>query len=746
MYKKIITVINLFIFFYCQGQIIEGKVVYLSNPIKGSVVCIDHQCITTDTSGYFKLNANCKKCNLKVSYPGFINYTKKLNVVKDTFLKIELTPDTSYFAEIVIEADKPLFSKKPDAFNTEVYDVCILQSSSSISLFEGIQNINGLRPQLNCNICNTGDIHINGMEGPYTNVLIDGMPMIGGIASVYGLMGISTDIIEKLEVNRYPGSVLYGSENIGGTINIITKKPLSDKLTSSLQYYSSSYFDTNIDLTATKKFRKYAFINSVDVLWFDKIFDTNKDNITDVTLQKRVSLFHKSTFNKTDRNTIEWMIRGLWEDRWGGQINWNKAFRGSDSIYGESIITHRIESILKFPIYIKQKKLETNISYNFHHQNSYYGTLFFDAKQHNLYYQTFLTTNNRYVKSIHGIAYKYFYYLDNTGIFKNATPYSIWHVPAIYTENTFLLNTKLKLTSSLRYDYHNIHKHILTPRVALQYEHSNTSIRFGITTGFRPVQLFTEDHAALTGARKIVISEKLKPEKSYVVFTNLFSTWINTSKFQLSTDFNAWYVYFSNRIIPDYSSPDKIVYSNLKGEEYSINRGISLNIQTSYKTFFQTIFGFSLLDNFFYENQIKKRLMLSEPWNGVWIIRINITKLKIEYTGNIYGKMYLPKAGTLDPRPSTSPVFSIQNTQMSFTIRNIDFTIGIKNLLNFTPDKNIPFLIARSHDPFDKKVVYDSEGNPISTPENPYALTFDPTYTYASMQKRRLFINLLFRF
>lgn len=742
--------IHLIIIVFCSlfhnAQVIQGIVLYSNNPIKGAIVSIQNQRTNTDSNGYFQLKQQCKKCSLIVNYTGFLRYSKNISSIKDTFLIIELIPDTSALIEISVEAEKPILTKKPETFNTEVYDVCIMHSSSSTSLFEGIQNINGLRPQLNCNICNTGDIHINGLEGPYTNVLIDGMPVIGGISTVYGLMGISADIIEKLEVNRYPGSVLYGSENIGGTINVITKRPTSNKLMSSVQYYSSSYFDSNIDLTAMKKFKKYGFINSANILWFDKVFDTNNDNFTDVTLQKRISLFHKSIYNKTDSNTIEWMIRGLWEDRWGGQINWNKNFRGSDSIYGESIITHRLESILKFPTFIRDKKLETNISYNYHYQNSYYGTLFFEAKQHNIYYQSFISFKHRQFSSIHGMAFKFLNYIDNTTIFNNTTPFSTWYVPAIYTENTFQLHSNLKLTASLRYDYHNIHKHIITPRMAFQFNRPKLSIRSGITTGFRPVQLFTEDHAALTGARKILISEKLNPEKSYVVYTNLFSTWINTSEFQVSTDFNAWYIYFSNRIIPDYSLPDKIVYSNLKDREYSINRGLSTNLQSSYKTFLQAILGFSLLDNFSYENQSKKRFMLSEPWSGVWIIRINVSKLKIEYTGNIYGKMHLPKAGPLDPRPSTSPVFSIQNIQINFPIKSIDFTVGIKNLLNFTPDKNIPFLIARSQDPFDKKVVYDSEGNPISTPENPYALTFDPTYTYASMQKRRLFINLLFRF
>lgn len=108
--------------------------------------------------------------------------------------------------------------------------------------------------------------------------------------------------------------------------------------------------------------------------------------------------------------------------------------------------------------------------------------------------------------------------------------------------------------------------------------------------------------------------------------------------------------------------------------------------------------------------------------------------------------MQLPLAGALDPRPDKSPVYSIQNLQIKFQFSKIEITTGIKNILDFTPDKNIPFLIARAHDPFDKNVVVDSSGNPLPTSENPYALTFDPTYTYASMQKRRWFIGFSIRF
>ncbi|GIV29612.1 MAG: hypothetical protein KatS3mg028_0678 [Bacteroidia bacterium] len=748
--KYLLLFILLFLVKVMNPQTLKGKIVLFNAPVRDAVITTHPKGKPhfSDTSGSFELSVRHKTFTLYVHYPGCITYSQKIHLQKDTFVFIQLIPDTAYLQEINIESTQPLLNKKPGVFNTEIYDACILKASSASNLFEGTQNISGLRPQFNCNVCNAGDIHINGMEGPYTNVLIDGMPVIGGIASIYGLFGISADIIESVEINRYPGSVLYGIDNIGGTINVITKKPIAEKTAFSAQLYSSSYLDNNITLSSIKKKNKYGSLNGMDIAYFDKIFDENKDGFTDVALQKRLSVFHKSVLDIRDSLETQLILRVLVEDRWGGQIDWNKKFRGTDSIYGENIWTDRYESIIKIPLSIQNIKIENNISYNYHHQNSYYGTLWFEAKQHNLYYQSFVVHSAKKHKHVSGIAFRYLNYKDNTVVFNNSTPYSVWYVPAIYTENTLFLSNRTHCVLALRYDYHNIHKHIFTPRLALLYTlpSGKATMRSGITTGFRPVQLFTEDHAALTGARKVVIEEKLLPEKSYAAYYNIMTTILNQPSFQISADINTWYMYFSNRIVPDYSHADKILYYNLNKNDFSINKGFSIQLQSSYKNKIQSIVAFSLFDNYIVQNRQKRRVLLSEPWSTNWTIRWNMNKLTIEYTGSIYGKMTLPKAGNLDPRPDKSPVFSIQNIQIKYSFKKADWTIGIKNLLNFTPDKNIPFLIARAHDPFDKKVLWDDEGNPVSTQENPYALTFDPTYTYASMQKRRVFFQVNFRF
>ena len=107
--------------------------------------------------------------------------------------------------------------------------------------------------------------------------------------------------------------------------------------------------------------------------------------------------------------------------------------------------------------------------------------------------------------------------------------------------------------------------------------------------------------------------------------------------------------------------------------------------------------------------------------------------------------MRLPLLGELDPRSEYSPVWSIQNIQLTYTgLDNFEFYGGIKNLLDWTPNEGNPFIIARADDPFDENVEFDTNGNVIATDNNPYALTFDPSYVYAPNQGRRLFFGVRF--
>jgi outer membrane receptor for ferrienterochelin and colicins len=105
--------------------------------------------------------------------------------------------------------------------------------------------------------------------------------------------------------------------------------------------------------------------------------------------------------------------------------------------------------------------------------------------------------------------------------------------------------------------------------------------------------------------------------------------------------------------------------------------------------------------------------------------------------------MRLPLLSGLDPRREYSVPFSVQNIQVTFKkLHNLEIYTGIKNLLNWTPNQGNPFLIARSSDPFDQNVQLDANNNVVPTVDNPYGLSFDPTYAYGPNQGIRAFLGI----
>jgi len=293
----------------------------------------------------------------------------------------------------------------------------------------------------------------------------------------------------------------------------------------------------------------------------------------------------------------------------------------------------------------------------------------------------------------------------------------------------------------MRYDYNSVHGNIFTPRLAYKMNLNQTdALRFNVGRGYRVANIFTEDHAALTGARELVIREALKPEQSWNANLNYVKKIVTGNSF-IGLDASAFYTHFTNRILPDYdTNPNQIIYDNLAG--YAITRGVSLNLDFNFSNSLKIIAGGTYADNFYVENGIKTRQILTERVSGVATVSYEFARagLTVDYTANVYGPMRLPLLSEDDPRPEYSPVWSIQNIQLTKRFSNgMELYGGVKNLLNFRPPANS---IARSFDPFDKNVEFDNQGQVVATPGNPYRLTFDPTYVYAPNQTIRGFLGL----
>ena len=727
------------------GQItLEGSVSSPDGPLAFAHVYIKEikKGAVCDEEGFYEFTSvPSGKYTLIATYTGYEEAWKSVSL-QTTSKNVNFYLDSgNSLDQVVITGTMKAVNRLESPVPVEVYSPTFLKKNPTPNIFEALQNVNGVRPQLNCNVCNTGDIHINGLEGPYTMVLIDGMPIVSGLSTVYGLSGIPNSLIEQVEIVKGPASSLYGSEAVGGLINITTKL-YENASTLSVDSYATSWGAVNTDLGLKMTVSENSnVLIGANYFNYDNPIDNNKDNFTDVTLQNRFSLFQKWDIGITKKNDLSLAGRFFYEDRWGGEMQWNKSYRGGDEVYGESIYTTRYELIANYKLPV-EPALRFQSSYSFHDQNSVYGDVPYLAKQQIAFGQFIWDKPIEKHDLLIGLAGRYNYYNDNTPATRTADEVFI---PSLFMQDEWSIAEKHRLLMGARYDYDRRHGSIFTPRLAYRFKPTEDDVlRLNMGTGFRVVNLFTEEHAALTGAREVILLEELKPERSYNINLNYMRKIYFKRGMIFTVDASAWYTHFTNAILPDYdTNPNQILYDNLNG--YATSKGFSMNIDGHLASGFNVLLGVTFQDVSQTENGVTISQILTERFTGTWAVSYKHypTHLTFDYTGNIYGPMRLPLLGALDPRQEYSPTWSIQNIQLTYDgFTGFEIYGGMKNILNWTPNRGNPFLIARSEDPFDRNVEFDNQGNVIPTANNPYALTFDPSYVFAPNQGRRLFLGL----
>jgi outer membrane receptor for ferrienterochelin and colicins len=238
--------------------------------------------------------------------------------------------------------------------------------------------------------------------------------------------------------------------------------------------------------------------------------------------------------------------------------------------------------------------------------------------------------------------------------------------------------------------------------------------------GYRVVNLFSEDHAALTGSRKVLIINDLKPERSYN--SNIdYQHFFTFGKGYGNIQFNGFYTYFANKIIADYDqNPELVVFDNLKG--YGISKGVALNAEFSFISGLKLFAGTTFMDVYRVENHQKINQIQTPHLTGNYAFSYALNKIQLTFdlTGNFYSPMRLPVVRAYgDTRPEYSPWFGIHNIQATKRLPNgINIYGGIKNLTNFLPK------------------------DPIFRADSPFSQQFDPSYNYAPMQGIRGFVGI----
>ncbi len=684
----------------------------------------------TDSTGFAALPHATEGSMWTASLTGYQNKSFTWNGP----VEILLEPLDELLHEVVVSGTLRAMSRSESPVPVEVYTPKFFKQTGATGLLDGLRMANGVQAQTTCNVCGTADIRINGLDGPYTMILIDGMPIVSALSTVYGLQGIPTGLIERLEVVKGPSSTLYGSEAVAGVINIITRDVLcAPRFTADVQ--GSNQGEWNAELGGRFRLGKKADgLLSGNMYRFGNRLDVNDDNFTDMPLQERYAAFGKIRFERPQKRLAGVTARYVWEDRFGGEMQWKPEFYSTDSVYGEKIRTDRLEILGQWQAPLRDTVV-FSFSFNDHAQNSTYGTTLFNARQRVSFAQVLWEKSlGRRHQTAAGASVRHTWYDDNTPVTAGPdgavnAPSSVV-LPGIFLQDDIKITADHRLLLGMRFDHHPAHGAVWSPRANWKWTLSESQIlRFSAGNGFRVANVFSEDHAALTGARQVVFEEALEPEKSWNANVNWTAQFF--PEFGLiGLDVSVFHTRFSNRILADYSvDPNLVVYRNLDG--FGVSQGMSVRSDWSWEHGLR-ISGAVTLLNVYVEEQGKRRPQLYAPGvsgNASVAYTIQPWHLTLDANATLTGPMHLPIQPN-DFRPELSPWYTLIGLQFTRPWKSLEVYAGVRNLFNFLPQDPI----MRPFDPFDQQA-----GDPVG---NPQGYTFDPGYNYAPMQGRRVYFGV----
>ena len=594
-----------------------------------------------------------------------------------------------------------------------------IQRVTAQNLVESLEQVNGLYQQVDCAVCGTANVRINGLEGIHTAFLIDGMPILGALASVYGLTGLHPAMVEQVEVVKGPSSTLYGSEALAGVINVITKDPrFAPRF--SINSYGTSHREVNADVAVAGGTDRTYGLLSGSLSHSNHFIDNIRDGYTDVPIGTRAYFFGKVDRYGSSKKRFSLATRYYYEDRISGQEGFSSGIRGSSEIYGESIYTNRVEVLGSYRPPVLGDNLNTQFSYAYHDQNAFYGDAAYGAQQHvgylNVLWDHPLGMRNDFLL---GSTLRFDGYDDNTP----ATVEGDYRMtPGIFAQNEYHASDRLSLLGGLRVDHHQEHGAIFSPRLAVKWEVApNTTLRLNGGTGFRVIHLFTEDYSAISRKRELIIDEELQPERTRNATLNLNQV-LNLGHGAMMVDFDAFYTYFSNRIVHDFDvDPDEIHYYNVVGHSVSRGLGIAVNHVFEHNPFTYSL-GLTLQDVYNFNAGLREDEYFSASWMAVWSLSYTFAdRIDVDYSGKGVGSMRMPEYPAPFERPLRSPAHTVHDIQARTSLRTgLDIYLGVKNLFNYT------------------------QVSPMTDPLNPFGDSFDTAYVYGPMQTRRLIFGMQF--
>lgn len=491
------------------------------------------------------------------------------------FETVNLKPMVVGLASATVVGSLQPMRVKDSPIQTRVVASSVLGQVHAQDLMESLDFTNGVRETIGCGVCGTNDIHMNGMEGPYTLVLIDGVPLLGGLASVYALDGIPLSMIQQVEVLQGPASARFGSQAVGGVINVVLQPVRPGR--GSVLLRRDSHGRSLVSASAAWGTEARPWQVGFDGLHFVRRIDDNGDGMTDApTIQRAIATLRHQ--RSTDSHRTTFTARVLTEERFGGELAFEESDRGTENRYGERIGVDRAEWLLNHrPLRGTGWTVQAGAA--FHQQASTYGTTQFDARElavnADAFHSGWSWAPGQRISG--GGSLFWDVYSDDTPADSDMNVL----VPAVFaeyagqTEGTAA--PRWTWIHGLRVEFPSNRQPVWAPRINVKWSpNALWDARLNVGRGFRRVHLFTEEHAALDGSREVLLSEDgLNPESSWTLNASGGRTF-GGDRWSGQINVQAFSTLFTDRIYADYDSLDNaILYRNLEGVGW--NRGVGVD-------------------------------------------------------------------------------------------------------------------------------------------------------------------------
>ncbi|MCT4602028.1 MAG: TonB-dependent receptor [Marinifilum sp.] len=721
----------------CKGEHIP----FVNVTIKGTTIGT-----TTDETGHYRLvHLPVGKLTVMVSGIGYKSSEKVVNTEADKTIevKFDIEEDALGLDEVVVTGDKGASKRTESPVIVSSLSPALFSVSQSAVLSESLNFSPGLRMETNCQNCGFNQVRMNGMEGPYSQILINSRPIFSGLAGVYGLELIPTNMIEKVEIVRGGGSALYGSNAIAGTINMILKDPLTDsyELGASTSLIGVGVdgaddpaVDYNVNFNASVVSDDYRTGLSVYGFYRDKeAFDANDDDFSELTQLDNTTVgtrfFHRFGF----RGKLAVDFFHINEERRGGNRFNYPAHMADIAEQLEHKITTTAVSYDQF--FREEDKLSLYISGQKVDRASYYGverSLADYGQTDDFTYNAGAQYNAKFMNSslVFGIENthsslddeKLGYYDKEKDIYTENTTVSdqTSNTVGAFAQYTYQFE-KLKLSFGGRFDHYSIKNktedadhalsdksgNVFSPRVNVLYDiMPELQFRVSYSQGYRAPQIFDEDlHIEASQARRVIHknSENLKKETSHSYMSSLdYNTRIGDVKVGFLVE--GFYTQLNDAFVKESSEPDEnnvVIRLRKNAEDGASVYGINTELNILPSRDVSIVAGFTTQRSEYEKPQeFGTKNFLRTP-NNYGFITLDwdfAGNWCLNATGNYTGKMYVPYYGNtiLDPEEQLegelreSSSFFDLGAKIEYTTQlngaSVKFWGGVKNIFNSYQD------------------------------------------------------------